>query len=318
MTETAIRRAATAAEPFREVRNRLDPSRARHRESVVWVIPAVRDDLTAFVYTWVDAHGVAGAALAVFGVPLPEQIFEKVEGIDVGTAGFDDYPVGPMHLALATDGMASTVRFDGDRVSLTLEFTGFHQPYRYGRHPAGCPGFFADDRLEQSGRAVGVLTVDGTEYAFDTACQRDHSWGERDWAAMHHMKWINALTVTGEAVHAVELLAFGQRYLRGYVLRDGELAGLTRLDLTYELDEGLLHRSMRGLFVDELGRETAVDFDGGGPHFVWDVNPRLTLRDTAMRARLLDLDAVAYIDMSWEPDYFAHQGEQGAAVSVTV
>ncbi|MBY4575524.1 hypothetical protein ACN94_18360 [Gordonia paraffinivorans] len=282
------------------------------------MVPAVRDDLTAFVYTWVDAYGVAGAALSVFGERLPEQIFEKVDGIEVpDTQGFDDYRVGPLHMSLAPDGATSQVRFDGDRVSLSLAYDGFHQPYRYGTHADGCPGFFADDRLEQSGRARGVLTLDGAELEFDTVCQRDHSWGERDWAAMHHMKWINALTPAGDAVHAVELLAFGQRYLRGYVLREGQLAQLDELRMNYELDNGMLHRSMEATFIDQLGRSTEVAFTDGGPHFEWDVNPRLTLRDTAMRARLLGRDAAAYVDMSWEPDYFEHRRQAGQPVAVS-
>lgn len=302
---------------FYESRNALNRAREKHRESVVWVVPAVRDNLTAFVYTWVDAFGVAGAALAVFGDRVGGQIFEKSDGIQVpDTSGFEDYRVGPLHMSIAVDGATSQVSFDGDRISLTLAFAGFHRPYRYGTHPDGCPGFFADDRLEQSGRARGVLTVDGADLEFDAVCQRDHSWGERDWGAMHHMKWINALTPAGDAVHAVELLAFGQRYLRGYVMRDGELSPVDQLRMNYELDGDMLHRSMQAEFTDCLGRRTDVTFSDGGPHFVWDVNPRLTLRDTAMRARMLDQDAAAYVDMSWEPEYFAFRAGLPETTSV--
>lgn len=83
MTQSSTAPAYTPDDTFRETRNVLDRTRTKHRESVVWVVPAVRDDLTAFVYTWVDAYGVAGAALSVFGDRLPEQIFEKFDGIEV-------------------------------------------------------------------------------------------------------------------------------------------------------------------------------------------------------------------------------------------
>ncbi|SNT12387.1 hypothetical protein SAMN05421642_109218 [Rhodococcoides kyotonense] len=293
------------AQRFRESRNVLDVTRPKHRESVVWVVPSVREDVTAFAYTWVDAHGIAGAALTVFGHGVGEQIFEKVDGIEVAVdAGFDDYRVGPMRMSIDSDGMDSRVCFFGERVSIDLEFRGFHEPYRYGTHPQGCPSFFADDRLEQSGRASGVLRIDGVDLTFDTVCQRDHSWGERDWGAMHHMKWINALTDDGDAVHAVELFAFGTRHLRGYILRDDVLAPVGTLDLAYELDEEMLHRDIDATWVDGLDRRVDVQFTDGGPHFVWDVNPRLTLRDTAMKAVVDGKPAHAYVDMSWEPDYF--------------
>ena len=141
-----------------ERRNRLDRSREKHRESLVWVIPEPAVGLTTFVYTWVNSQGLAGAALAVFGPTLDEQVFEKVDGIVVDDdLGFDAWEIGPLRMSLAPDGMTSTVRFDGDRMSIDLEHRGFHRAYVYGTHPHGCPGFFADDRVEQSGLATGTL-----------------------------------------------------------------------------------------------------------------------------------------------------------------
>lgn len=299
-----------------ELRHRLDPARNAHRESLVWVVPEPATGLTTFAYTWVNAEGSAGAALAVFGRDLEQQIFEKVDGIDVpDSMGFDEWRVGPLALSLAPDGSTSNVQFRGEQASLSLDFSGFHPAYRYGTHARGCPSFFADDRLEQSGTAVGRLGFGGRTVEFTTPAQRDHSWGTRDWAAMHHMKWVNALTDSGQAVHAVELLAFGQRYLRGYVNLDGHLSPLVALDLAYDLDAGMLHTEMDAVFTDLDGRDVAVRFFDGGPHFEWDVNPRLTLRDTAMRVTIAGEEGVGYVDMSWAPDYFAHHTSNRAEPS---
>lgn len=288
-------------------RHRLDPERNAHRESLVWVVPEPQKGLTTFAYTWVNAEGLAGAALAVFGRGLEAQIFEKVDGIEVpSTMTFDEWRVGPLAVSLARDGSTSRMQFEGGDASLTLDFSGFHTPYRYGTHRRGCPSFFADDRLEQSGSARGTLWIGDRRVDFDTPAQRDHSWGTRDWAAMHHMKWVNALTESGQAVHAVELLAFGQRYLRGYVNIDGRLSPLADLDMGYDLNEHMLHTEIDAIFRDEEGREVAVQFFDGGPHFEWDVNPRLTLRDTAMRVSVAGEPGVGYVDMSWDPSYFAH------------
>nr|WP_223204809.1 hypothetical protein [Gordonia jinghuaiqii] len=282
----------------------MDPARPRHRESIVWVIPRVAEGVTAFVYTWVTSQGTGGAALSVFGDAVGEQIFAKVDQVPVAdSVGFDDYRVGPLRMALDPNGMTSSVTFRGERVGIDLEFEGLHQPYRYGSHPEGCPWFFADDRLEQTGRVRGTLTIDGREHPFDTMCQRDHSWGERDWDAMHHMKWVNALGPSG-AVHAVELLAYGQRYVRGYLLRNGVCVPVREVELRYVLDAEMLHRSITGTWTDQSGRTADVVFDDGGPHFVWDVSPGFTLRDTAMTASIDGEPAVAYVDMSWEPAYF--------------
>ncbi|HEY5852622.1 MAG TPA: hypothetical protein VIW24_00880 [Aldersonia sp.] len=286
-----------------ETRHVLNQTRERHRESIVWVIPHVADGVTAFVYTWINSQGAAGAALSVFGKAMGEQIFEKVDGVSVaGDAQFDDYRVGPLTLELEPDGMNSTVSFHGERIAITLRFAGLHPPYQYGSHREGCPAFFADDRLEQTGVARGTLRIDGAVYAFNEMCQRDHSWGERDWEAMHHMKWVNALNRT-TAVHAVELLAYGQRYVRGYLLRDGQCVPLQDLILRYTLDSEFLHRTMSAIWIDQRGRRAEVTFEGGGPHFMWDVSPNFTLRDTAMSAAIDGQPAVAYVDMSWDPEY---------------
>ncbi len=293
-----------------ETGHALDPARPRHRESIVWVVPQVTKGVTAFVYTWVNSQGIAGAALSVFGPNVGEAVFEKVDGIVVAeTASFDDYSVGPLRLQLDGDGVASSVSFSGDQVSIALRFSGAHRAYRYSTHPAGCPSFFADDRLEQAGTAEGTLHVDGIAHSFEAPCQRDHSWGERDWDAMHHMKWVNALNDT-TAVHAVELLAYGQRYVRGFLYRDGRCVPLRDLSLEYSLDSGLLHRSMSAKWTDEEGRRADVVFDRGGPHFVWDVSPDFTLRDTAVEATIDGVPAVAYVDMSWDPHYMARTADK--------
>lgn len=309
--------AATAAEVPPETRACLDPTRATHRESLVWVVPAPAEDLTTFVYTWVNSQGLAGAAMAAFGHGLNGQIFEKVDQIQVpDDMSFSAWEVGPLKARLAEDGMSSTVSFSGHRVDLDLEFTGFHPPYRYGTHPQGCPSFFADDRVEQSGLAKGTLRVDGRTVPWTALTQRDHSWGDRDWGAMHHMKWTNALCHDGTAVHAVEILGFGQRYLRGYLHLDGRLEPLTALDLAYDLDGDLLHTAIDATFTDVSGRSVDVRFADGGPHFEWDVNPRLTLRDTAMRATVDGRAADAYVDMSWHPEYLHYNAAHNAPTRI--
>ncbi|WP_213575625.1 hypothetical protein [Rhodococcus sp. USK13] len=131
------------------------------------------------------------------------------------------------------------------------------------------------------------------------------------------MKWVNALGST-TAVHAVELLAYGQRYVRGYLLREGQCVPLQDLSLRYTLDSEFLHRSMSTDWTDLIGRSSHVTFDGGGPHFAWDVSSNFTLRDTAMSASIDGEVAVGYVDMSWDPHYLRRSLEKSKTpVTVT-
>ena len=49
---------------------------------------------------------------------------------------------------------------------------------------------FARGHLEQHGRAVGRVVVDGTAHDVDGFGLRDHSWGPRYWQAPHYYRWL--------------------------------------------------------------------------------------------------------------------------------
>lgn len=194
-----------------EDRHRLEPG-GLDRESLVWTVPLPELGLAVVAYTWVDGRDRAGAAAIVFGSAVGEQIFEIVDGIDVGAeASFTDWSVGPLHVATGPSG-SWDVRYRGDEVDITLTFAGSHPDYPYSNHPRGCPSFFAADRVEQTGRVTGTARIRDRTVAIDALGQRDHSWGTRDWAAMTHMKWLNVMTPDA-AVHLVELQALGQTHL---------------------------------------------------------------------------------------------------------
>jgi hypothetical protein len=99
-------------------------------------------------------------------------------------------------------------RRDGDRwVSVRAEKSGQE---------------FAKGHLEQHGKAVGTLTVDGQRFEIDAPGLRDHSWGPRYWQAPKYYRW---LTMSfGEDLGAVPALVVqrdGRETHGGYVYRKG-------------------------------------------------------------------------------------------------
>jgi hypothetical protein len=81
---------------------------------------------------------------------------------------------------------------------------------------------FAKGHLEQHGKAIGSLTVDGVRFELDAPGLRDHSWGPRYWQAPKYYRW---LTMSfGEDLGAVPMLTVtrdGRETHAGYVYRRG-------------------------------------------------------------------------------------------------
>lgn len=298
-----------ALDPAFETRHVLDTARGRMRESLVWVVPQPGLGLASFVYTWVDAYGNAAAAGVAFGPSLREPIFEKFEDDVAPDMGFDRWKVGGMSLVMAagTEGLQRQhVVFNGTNFAVDYEFEAFHKPYGYGPNDSGCPRFWADDRTEQGGRVRGSIRAGHRNFDVDTFAHRDHSWGTRDWGAIQHMKWINALADPSISVHVMEIQAFGKTTLHGYVHKDGETSSVIAMDADFTLDDQLFHTAMSAVLQDDAGRTTAIRMHGGGGHLVWPMTRRLTIQDTAMHADIDGRDGVAYVDMSWPPEYLDH------------
>src|SRR3546814_10821374 len=84
------------------------------------------------------------------------------------------------------------VRWEGPEASVDFRFEAFHPPYAYSTHAGGCPPYAADDRIEQSGRITGTLRIGDRVIDIRTMGHRDHSWGTRDWGALHFYRWLQS------------------------------------------------------------------------------------------------------------------------------
>jgi hypothetical protein len=127
---------------------------------------------------------------------------------------------------------------------------------------------FAKGHLEQHGKAVGTLVVDGTRFELDAPGLRDLSWGPRYWQAPRYYRW---LTMSfGEDLGAVPLLTVnrdGSEVHAGYVYRrgrDNERIVKTEIETEWASEQRLHDRirvratTASGEVVDATGRVLAM------------------------------------------------------------
>ncbi|MBD5801558.1 hypothetical protein AZOA_09730 [Azoarcus sp. Aa7] len=308
MTERAQSRAEarTPLEPTHDARHCLRED-ALARESLVFMLQLPESGLAAFVYTWVNGLGKAGSAFVVYGPEVGEVVADFIDGQPVSDdQGFNDWQVGKVTVRHGKPfETAQIIVAPGGRASLEYNFEAVHPPYNYGSHRDGCPGWVAEDRIEQSGRVRGVLTLDGRAIPFDTMGHRDHSWGTRDWYFSQHWKWLEAQAGADLVVHFWEVEALGRKVLRGYVLRDGRMADVTGVDVKFDHDERLAHTAVVADVRDDLGRSTRVE----GRTFAlypFVVSPQVVLNEASMSVTIDGAPGVGHVEMCWPTAYLEH------------
>jgi len=299
-------------DPVHDARHRLSDDPLA-RESLVFMLQLPEENLAAFVYTWVNGESKAGAALCVFGPGAgAAPIFEVVDGIPVPSEqGFDEWCVGKVRVAHGAALQTADVSYSSDEVSLQYHFEATHPAYNYGSHADGCPHWLADDRFEQSGRVSGVLRLGDRAIPFNTMGHRDHSWGTRDWGVAQHWKWLEAQAGPDTSVHFYDIEALGRNILRGYVQRDGKIAEVTSVDVSFQHDALLRHTGIDAVMTDTLGRTTHVR----GTTFAlfeFKVSPLATLNEGSMSVEIDGVKGVGHVEMCWPQSYLAYMSKTGA------
>lgn len=277
------------------------------RESLVFMLQLPEQGLACFVYTWVNGLGKAGSAFVVYGPGVGDPVADMVDGIDVpADAGFDDWRVGKVRVQHGRPFETVQVQVvAGGRAELEYSFEAVHPAYAYGGHRDGCPGWVAEDRIEQSGKVSGVLTLDGVRIPFETMGHRDHSWGTRDWFFSQHWKWLEAQAGPDRVVHFWQVEALGRTVLRGYVQRDGRLAEVEAVDVRFDHDARLNHTSIHAVVRDELGRSTEVE-GRTFAMFPLVVSPQVTLNEGSMAITIDGQPGVGHVEMCWPTEYLKH------------
>jgi hypothetical protein len=293
-------------EPTDDLRHPGKISGVHGRESLFYNLLLPDHGLILFVYTWVDAEGRAGYLFTVVGEDDARRCFFANDGVPIGDRDFDDWAVDGLTLAHTEPLQRATLGFSGEGVELQATFDAIHPAFSYTDNADGCPSFIATDRFEQAGRMRGTLVLDGEEITFDVTAQRDHSWGQRDWAAIQDWKWLSAQSSDALALNVMLIHARGDTTCHGYVARDGLTVPVVDVRLRVRYDEQWWQHDVDGTIVDADGRETKVtgrrfallSFEAGGV---------ATLNEAACTGTIDGEPALLHLECGWPSAYAAAQ-----------
>lgn len=306
MDNAVLARPGLAVDPANDGRHQLG-GEPFARESIPYLVNLPEAGIALFTYTWVDRDSKAGAMLAIFGPgvgpePIQVRLADRVVPLDMD---FSDWTIDGFTMRQDLQFGVADIRWESPEALFELRFEAFHPPYSYGANAGGCPPYAAIDRIEQSGRATGRLTLNGREIAFDTTGHRDHSWGTRDWRAMQHYKWFEGQAGPDVSVHFWQLQALGRTELRGYVFKDGLMAEVTDVAIDWEHDNEFRQIQYDFTLQDEAGRTTSVSVDVFA-HYPLIPDPALILNEGAGRALIDGMPGLGWMEVAWPADYLAH------------
>lgn len=272
------------------------------RESIAYCIISPENGALYLLYSWVNAQDRAGYAFAIYeGGPAPSY-FERRENLPANGQNFDDWKIGDLSVKVGPDFGYATASYSDASCSLELEFLSIHDAFDYAQNAAGCPTWQATNRYEQSGRIRGTLRRGDRTFSFDGPGHRDHSWGRRDWDALHHYKW---LSIAGEdrAANIMIALVEGETIFNGYVFRDGVLSPIVSATTKTEYDKQWFQETLSVSALDEAGRTTPIDFPSRFAIARWDYSPTCNFTDAAMTGTLSGGPVQAYTQYVWNRQY---------------
>jgi len=298
-------------DPVHDGRHRLR-AEPKARESIPYLLNLPEHGIALFTYTWVNHASEAGAVMAVFGPGVgPQPIVEPLSDRPVpADMDFSDWRIGDFHLRQDLKFDRAQVRWKTAQVELDLRFEAFHPPYAYGSDARGCMPYVADDRIEQSGRAVGTLKIGERTITFDTTGHRDHSWGTRDWQVFQHYKWIHAQAGIDVSVHFWVVEALGRTEYRGYVHKEGRMALVTDVDFSFQYTGALDPQRWSATVTDADGRLTKLDAEVFA-RFQLYPDPAYCLNENAGAAVIDGKPGVAWLEIFFPEAYRRHIGEVG-------
>lgn len=274
------------------------------RESLAHMLMFPDLGLAGFIYPAVLSDGHAKVLATLIGPGLDEPLHEMVECQMPTSANFDDWRVGPFHMAVREPFQVVALDWAGDRFQFKAEFHALHPPYAFSLHPQGNPPYFGDNRTEQHGRIHGSLILDGREVPADGFLIRDHSWGPRIWGLNQHYKWFHA--VTSEcSMHFFEMDSFGRTQLRGFLLRNGQMAHLSTVECDFDYDERMMQQALRINVVDELNRVATINATAFAD-IQLEFDPEVYLNEAALKVDIDGEQGVGWCEFCWNREYFSY------------
>lgn len=232
------------------------PDHPDARESLYWNVLLPQERLGFMGYCFIKPTGEASALAAVMDDSMQMRAFEFIPDVAFEGADLDRFRVGPLSVEHGEPLREVAIAFAGEQVQMDWRYTGVHEAFDYARNADGCCPAMATNRFEQGGRVQGAFSVGGRSGRFDTHGWRDHSWGVRDWTAIHHYKWISIHAGEDLAINAMQTFWRGEVRVNGFVFREGLLAPLVAMDVVTDYDAELRQERVRVVLDDDAGRTT--------------------------------------------------------------
>lgn len=282
------------------------------RESIPYCVVMPEEKIALFTYTWVNKDSVAGAALGIWGPGIGDKaITARYADRPVpADMNFDAWQIEGFSMRQDLQFRNADIRWESEVATVDFRYEAFHPPYAYSRHADGCPPYAADDRIEQSGKITGTLTIGDRKIDIRTNGHRDHSWGTRDWGALHFYRWLQSQAGDDISVHFWEFYALGERQLRGYVCKDGLMAEITALDLRWQGDAQFHQTAFQADITDEAGRSTRVDAKVFGVYPLV-ADPNFVLNEGAAEIEIDGVPGSGWLEMGWPISYLDHVRNSG-------
>jgi hypothetical protein len=298
--------------PRDDFRHRPAPGK-RMRDSLFWEVILPEEELGMQVYLYITDRGRTGYNVVIWG-PQPEPLALHLNsGTVPDDVDLDSFEFEGLSLKQPELLRSCLMAYRRDNVAIEFDFVGIHEPFSYRSNPDGLPSWFAENRMEQTGRVRGFVRVGDRRVELDRIGHRDHSWGVRDWGIPQHWKWFVAYTQNGVAVNGWIWIAKGEWGFAGYVARDGVTAPVRRIDHHAEYDDAMRQRRLQATLIDVAGGRTEVALEAFGVVELPSGDPMGTIiREAACRATIDGEPGAGQFETHWVGSYLQHLVESGS------
>ena len=272
------------------------------REALAHMLMFPEQGIAGFIYPSLHASGPGKARVKLFGPGLESLIEEEIEAECPASMDFDDWTLGPLHMAVREPHKRIDLTWKGERLQFEGRYEALHPPYAFSSHPEGVPAYYGDDRTEQHGRLSASICIDGRSFQHEGFLVYDHSWGPRVWGLNQHYKWVHLVTAN-TSVHFFEMQSFGRVHIRGFLWKDGVMRHLA--DVSYDIvyDETMWQKQFDVRATDTDGRCVTVNCTTFAKTQL-DWTPGVYLNEAAVTLAMDGQSGVGWVEFCWNRDYF--------------
>lgn len=272
------------------------------REAVAHMLMLPDQGIAGFIYPSFHAEGPGKARAKLFGPGLEVPIEEEVDLNYPADMDFDDFRLGPLHMAIREPHKTIDLAWRGERLQFDGRYEALHPPYAFSQHPDGVPPYYGVDRTEQHGRIVADMVVDGRAVRHDGFMAHDHSWGPRVWGLNQHYKWVHL--ITGKtSIHFFEMQSFGRVHVCGYLWKDGKMRHLAQVSYDIVFDETMWQKEFIVRATDTDGRSVIAQCKTfAKTQLGW--TPGVYLNEAAVTLEMDGQAGTGWVEFCWNRDYF--------------